>query len=173
MHQSLGYRSPEPLFPAFELSSHTDKLQLIGQRDRRSHNSWMHNNPNIKQPNGNTALMNLQDGKERKIEEGDIIEVSTQQGSIELEVSLTDNIVQGVIAVPHGWGHQGADIKRAAKLAGENINKVIPGGYHNMEPASGQAIMLSHFVDVAKICTDSTLTKQTHQILSELKKSIL
>jgi hypothetical protein len=56
-----------------------------------------------------------------------------------------------VIAIPHGWGQQGKAMKRAAKLAGDNINKIIPGGQQHMEPASGQAIMLGHFVDVVKV----------------------
>jgi len=129
----------------------TDKLHLIGQRDRRSHNSWMHNNPHIKQPNGNLALINPIDAKKRGISDLDEIKVSTEQGSVNLTVHITDGVCKGVIAVPHGWGHQGSNMKRAAGLKGSNINVVIPGGPENMEPASGQAIMTGHLVSVEKV----------------------
>jgi anaerobic selenocysteine-containing dehydrogenase len=131
----------------------TDQLYLIGQRDRRSHNSWMHNNPRIKQASNHNAILNTIDAKQRNITEQDKIEICSAQGHIVLNVHITDDIAPGVIAVPHGWGHQESGLKKAAKLPGENINKVIPGGSQNMEPASGQAIMVGHLVTVKKVVT--------------------
>jgi formate dehydrogenase len=129
----------------------TDQLYLIGQRDRRSHNSWMHNNPRIKQASTHNAILNTIDAKQRNISQQDKIEISSAQGHIILNVHITDDIAPGVIAVPHGWGHQESGLNNAAKLPGENINKVIPGGPQNMEPASGQAIMVGHLVTVKKV----------------------
>ena len=140
---------------AMQFFANTGKLQLIGQRQRRSHNSWMHNNPHIKQPNGNLALMNPEDAKKRLIENGDKIEIRSNQGNVRLAVQLTVDIAPGVIAVPHGWGHQDSGMSRAAELPGVNINDVIPGGSLQMEPISGQAIMLGHFVDVRGVSTES------------------
>ncbi|MFT7109294.1 MAG: anaerobic selenocysteine-containing dehydrogenase [Psychrobacter glaciei] len=131
----------------------TDQLYLIGQRDRRSHNSWMHNNPRIKQASTHNAIINTIDAKQRNITEQDKIEICSAQGHIVLNVHITDDITPGVIAVPHGWGHQGSGLSKAAKLPGENINQVIPGGSQNMEPASGQAIMVGHLVTVKKVVT--------------------
>ena len=142
-----------------------DQLQLIGQRDRRSHNSWMHNNPRIKQPSTHQAIMHPVDANHRGIVNDDEIEVSSEQGSITLNVQVTDNIAQGVIAVPHGWGHQGSQLQRAGSLPGANINQVIPGGPNNMEPASGQAIIVSHFVDVKKVTTITPI-KQEDAVLA-------
>jgi formate dehydrogenase len=142
------------------------QLQLIGQRERRTHNSWMHNNPNIKQGDGNKVLMHPHDAKHRQIKNKDVVKVSTQQGAVQLTVSLTDSIAAGVIAIPHGWGQQGKAMKRAAKLAGDNINKIIPGGQQHMEPASGQAIMLGHFVDVVKV-------EVTEQAISETEEAMI
>ena len=137
-----------------------DQLQLIGQRDRRSHNSWMHNNPRIKQPSTHQAIMHPVDANKRGIANEDEIEVSSEQGSITLHVQVTDNIAQGVIAVPHGWGHQGSQLQRAGSLPGSNINQVIPCGSQNMEPASGQAIMTGHLVDVEKVNRTSSVAKE-------------
>jgi formate dehydrogenase len=141
--------------PRLETMSHsflqkTDQLHLIGQRDRRSHNSWMHNNPRIKQASAHNAILNTIDAKQRNITEQDEIKISSEQGHVIMNVHITDDIAPGVIAVPHGWGHKESGLNRAAKLPGQNINQIIPGGPQNMEPSSGQAIIVGHLVTVKK-----------------------
>ncbi len=126
-------------------------LRLVGRRDRRSHNSWMHNNSHIRQPDGNTALLHPDDAAARGIEDGATIEVSSPTGSVEVSVSLTDDVARGVVVVPHGWGHATTGPKRARALAGANINTVVPGGAAQMDPVSGQAIMLAHEVEVRPV----------------------
>ena len=111
----------------------------------------MHNNPHIKQAAGNVALMHPDDAKRRGVVQGDVIEIRSDQGEVSVKVNLTKDIAPGVIAVPHGWGHQDSNMSRAASLPGANINEVVPGGPENMEPVSGQAIMLGHFVTVEKV----------------------
>jgi formate dehydrogenase len=123
-------------------------LRLVGRRDRRSHNSWMHNNSHIRQPDGNTALMHPGDAAARGIVDGARIEVSSPTGAVEVAVSLTDDVAPGVVVVPHGWGHATSGARRAQALAGANINAVVPGGAAQMDPVSGQAIMLAHEVEV-------------------------
>ncbi len=126
-------------------------LRLVGRRDRRSHNSWMHNNSHIKQPDGNTALLHPEDAAERGITDGTTIEVSSATGAVELTVSLTDDVARGVVVVPHGWGHATTGPRRARALSGANINTVIPGGATHMDPVSGQAVMLAHEVEVRPV----------------------
>ena len=126
-------------------------LRLVGRRDRRSHNSWMHNNSHIRQPDGNTALMHPDDAAERGIVDGSRVEVSSPTGAVEVAVSLTDDVARGVVVVPHGWGHATTGPKRARALAGANINAVVPGGAAQMDPVSGQAIMLAHEVEVRPV----------------------
>ena len=123
-------------------------LRHVGRRDRRSHNSWMHNNSHIRQPDGNTALMHPDDAGERGVVDGSRIEVSSPTGSVEVAVSLTEDVARGVVVVPHGWGHATTGPRRARALAGANINAVVPGGAAQMDPVSGQAIMLAHEVEV-------------------------
>lgn len=127
------------------------KLVLIGQRDRRSHNSWMHNSPHVRQPAGNRALIHPDDAHALSISDGDEIEVGTGQGAIVIRARVTDEMRPGVIAVPHGWGHAGTAVKRAATLPGANINEVIPGGTAHLEPVSGMAVMMGHPVDVRRV----------------------
>ena len=126
-------------------------LRLVGRRDRRSHNSWMHNNSHIKQPDGNTALLHPEDAAERGITDGAMVEVSSATGAVEVTVSLTDDVARGVVVVPHGWGHATTGPRRARALSGANINTVIPGGVTHMDPVSGQAVMLAHEVEVRPV----------------------
>ena len=126
-------------------------LRLIGRRDRRSHNSWMHATPHIRQPDGNRALMHPSDAASRDIVDGAEVEISGGAGSVRLTVSLTEDVAPGVVCVPHGWGHGRHGAERARSLAGANINEAIPGGADHLEPVSGQAIMLAHEVDVRPV----------------------
>ena len=132
-------------------------LRLVGRRDRRSHNSWMHNNAHIRQPDGNAALLHPDDAAERGIADGDEVEVSEPDRPIELPVSLTDDVARGVVVVPHGWGHATTGPRRARALAGANVNDVIPGGAAHMDPVSGQAVMLAHEVEVRPAPTAPTV----------------
>jgi len=146
-----------------ELRPRPGQLVLIGQRDRRSHNSWMHNSPHIRQPSGNRALIHPADAEALSIADGDEIEVGTEQGAVRLLVRLSDEMRPGVLAVPHGWGHKGAPVQRAAALPGANINEIIPGGHANLEPVSGMAIMMGHQVQVRRIEAHTAVTAESEE----------
>lgn len=130
---------------------HLGKLQLVGQRDRRTHNSWMQNNTKIKQPDRNHALINSKDAEERQVQQGDLVCISTELGEVQLPATVTDHVFKGVIVVPHGWGHGNNDhLSKASSQRGININSILPGGHENQDPISGQAIMTGHYVSVKK-----------------------
>lgn len=83
-------------------------MRMIGMREPRSENSWMHNAPLLMRGNRfHRALMHRDDAMARRIADGDTVAVSSPYGRISLPVCLTADIVSGTIAVPHGWGHKG------------------------------------------------------------------
>ena len=98
-----------------------DSLRLIGLRERKTHNSWFHNHPGVKQPAGNTARMHPSDAAKRGISDGSEIEIDGGATVARLPVKLTDELCEGVIAVPHGWGHSDSGNDRARSLAGEKL----------------------------------------------------
>ena len=126
-------------------------LRLVGRRDRRSHNSWMHNSSYVRQPDGNGVLLHPDDAAARGITEGAVVEVSSPTGRLTLPASLTTDVAPGVVVVPHGWGHETTGPRRARALPGANVNDVIPGGAAHMDPVSGQAVMLAHEVEVTVV----------------------
>ena len=132
-------------------AKNASSLLLIGRRSRKSHNSWMHNNEDIKQPDSNYVYIHPDDAATRQLSDGDRAKISNGDKFIVLPVSITTDLMKGVIAASHGWGHQDSKNRKSRRLSGENVNKVIPGGNAHMEPVSGQAIMLGHPVEVVKL----------------------
>ena len=84
-------------------------LRLIGLRELRSHNSWMHNSPLLMRGGRTHAARIHPDDAEaarrrrRRARAGS----ARAHGAIEIEALLTDEVKRGTIAVPHGWGHSG------------------------------------------------------------------
>ncbi len=108
-------------------------LRLVGRRDRRSHNSWMHNNPHVRQPQGNTALMrpadaaDAADAAEHGIADGDLVEVTGGAGSVRLPVGLTEDVAPGVVVVPHGWATPRAAPAAPGRRPGSTSTASCPG----------------------------------------------
>ncbi|MBL4865508.1 MAG: hypothetical protein JKY67_03935 [Pseudomonadales bacterium] len=102
-------------------------LLLIGRRQVRSNNSWMHNSLRlVKGKSRCTAMIHPEDAKARKVKEGDNVIVESRIGKIEIAVEITDEIKQGVISIPHGWGHHRAGTRMpiAERHAGVSINDI-------------------------------------------------
>jgi anaerobic selenocysteine-containing dehydrogenase len=102
-------------------------LTLIGRRDLRSMNTWLHNSARLmKGADRCTALLHPQDAAARGIADGDRIRVVSAVGAIEVPVSVSDEIRPGVVSVPHGWGHDksGVGWTRAAARPGVSVNDI-------------------------------------------------
>jgi anaerobic selenocysteine-containing dehydrogenase len=81
-------------------------LTLIGRRQLRSNNSWMHNSARLmKGADRCTALLHPDDAGTRGLEDGDQVRVVSRVGSIELPLEVSDEIRPGVVSIPHGFGH--------------------------------------------------------------------
>lgn len=116
-------------------------LRMIGMREPRSENSWMHNAPLLMRGDrSHHGLMNADDAAELEIEDGSEIRVSSPHGTITVPITLTKDIVPGVIAVPHGWGHKGTGgWKVANKAGGANVNQLTSSEPVDVESLSGMA----------------------------------
>lgn len=100
-------------------------LLLIGRRHVRSNNSWMHNSERlVRGKNRCTVMMNPQDALKHQLNEGDCVTVTSRVGQVKIPVEITDTIMQGVVSIPHGFGHNRPDIQLdvASEYAGVSIN---------------------------------------------------
>jgi anaerobic selenocysteine-containing dehydrogenase len=106
------------------------ELLLIGRRQLRSNNSWMHNSERlVKGQLGKprcTILMNPGDAAQRHLEPGQRVSVRSRVGCIVVPIEISEEIMPGVVSIPHGWGHdrQGIQLEVAQQHGGESINDV-------------------------------------------------
>jgi anaerobic selenocysteine-containing dehydrogenase len=125
-------------------------LVLIGRRQLRSNNSWMHNLPAlVKGKERCTMHIHPDDADRLGLEDGRQALLRSAAGELEAPVEITDAIMPGVVSIPHGWGHDaaGARLRVATEHAGVNSNLLADESM--VEPLSGNAILNGIPVEVA------------------------
>ncbi len=117
-------------------------MRLIGLRELRSHNSWMHN-ARLLMRGGRThaARIHPDDAAAARVEDGERCRISSAHGSIELPARLTDEVKRGTIAVPHGWGHRGGSWRTANATDGANVNLLASSDPDELERLAGMAFL--------------------------------
>lgn len=122
-----------PLFeaeiPALEatLSGGRPSLVLIGRRHLRSNNSWLHNTRRlVKGPPRCTLLVHPEDAARLGLTDGCEATIATEVGEVRAPVEITDEIMPGVVSLPHGFGHHrdGVRLNVARDHAGVSLNDV-------------------------------------------------
>jgi anaerobic selenocysteine-containing dehydrogenase len=68
--------------------------------------------------------MHPEDLETRGIADGSLVEVASRVGSVRVEVRATEDMMPGVVSLPHGYGHQqdGTRLRHATELPGVSIN---------------------------------------------------
>jgi anaerobic selenocysteine-containing dehydrogenase len=100
-------------------------LKLIGRRDVRTNNSWMHNSERLVSGKPRCTLwMHPDDASRRGLTDGQTVAVSSRVGQIAVPLHVTADIRPGVVSLPHGWGHDrpGIALQVAQAHAGASIN---------------------------------------------------
>jgi len=101
------------------------ELVLIGRRHKSDCNSWMHNSERLTRGKArHQLLMHPGDLAARGIADGSMVTVSSRVGSVEVEVAAAEDMMPGVVSLPHGYGHQvaGTRMEHASTVAGVSIN---------------------------------------------------
>jgi len=139
-----------------DLARALSPLVVIGRRDVRSNNSWMHNLPVLaKGPMRCTALVHPADAQRLGLRDGAMARISshTSQGrrSIEVQVHCSADMMPGVVSVPHGWGHDqpGSRLALAASRPGANLNALLDENLR--DPLSGNAVLSGVAVEMCAV----------------------
>jgi anaerobic selenocysteine-containing dehydrogenase len=118
-------------------------LVLVGRRQLRSNNSWMHNlSVLVKGKPRCTLHVHPDDAVRIGLENGTLAEVRSRTGVLTVPVEVTDGIMPGVVSIPHGWGHDvdGVQLSVAATTAaGVNSNLLADEGL--FDALSGNAVL--------------------------------
>jgi len=126
-------------------------FSLIGRRHIRSNNSWLHNSHRLlKGPNRCTLMIHPNDAKKLGLSEGDMAVVSNHVGTVELPTEITDDIMLGVVSIPHGFGHdrKGVELSVATINPGVSMNDLTDPAL--VDDLSGNAVLNGVPVNIIK-----------------------
>jgi anaerobic selenocysteine-containing dehydrogenase len=125
-----------------ERASHGDGLVLIGRRHMRTNNSWMHNCRSlVKGPDRARLLMNPADVARLGLRDGQVVAVRSRVGVVSAPLEASDDVMVGVVSLPHGYGHAAAadTLRVAGATPGPNLNAVTDDAV--VEALSGTAVL--------------------------------
>lgn len=138
--------APEPLLQDLarlqQQVAPADGLLLIGRRHVRSNNSWMHNYPRlVKGKPRHQLFVHPSDAGSLNLKDGAKARISSRVGSVETEVLLTDEVMPGVVSLPHGWGHRRPGVKMAVAESqpGVSVNDLTDEQF--LDALSGNAAL--------------------------------
>ncbi|MEW9681916.1 molybdopterin oxidoreductase family protein [Pseudomonas sp. TE50-2] len=118
------------------------QLLLIGRRHVRSNNSWMHNYHRlVKGKPRHHLLMHPDDLLHRQLQDGQMVRIRSRTGVIEVPVQASEEMMPGVVSLPHGYGHgrQGARLQVAGAQPGVSANDLTDE--HLRDGVSGNAAL--------------------------------
>ncbi len=127
---------------AADLHAPVPELVIIGRRQLRSNNSWMHNLPVLaKGAYRCTALVHPLDAARLGLADGAAAHINNGARQIEVQVELSAEMMPGVVSLPHGWGHNlpGTQIGVASERPGVNLNALLDENLR--DPLSGNAVL--------------------------------
>lgn len=143
------------LFADEQLQDTDDKVAvLIGRRHLRSNNSWLHNSHRlVKGKPRCTMMIHPSHAAKLDIADGDLVSISSRVGTVEIPAQLTDELMDGVVSIPHGWGHnkKGTNWNTAEQHAGVSVNDLTDGLL--IDELSGNAAVNGVQVSLEKVKT--------------------
>jgi anaerobic selenocysteine-containing dehydrogenase len=137
-----------------ESSAHA--LELIGRRELRSNNSWMHNSLRlVKGPARCTLRIHPRDAAARGLVQGALARIKSRVGEVVAPIDISDEMMPGVVSLPHGWGHgrKGAKLAVAEAHPGVSINDLTDD--QAIDALSGNASFSGVSVEVEAVATSS------------------
>jgi anaerobic selenocysteine-containing dehydrogenase len=124
------------------MAQYAGDLLLIGRRDLRCSNSFMHNLPAlVKGRDRCTLQVSRADAGRIGLAHGGSARVTSRVGSLVAPIEVSDDLMPGVVSLPHGWGHDVEDTRLsvAKRHAGVNTNVLTDDQAYDV--ASGTAVL--------------------------------
>ena len=129
-------------------------LLLIGRRELRSNNSWMHNLPRLMKGRARcTLLVHPEDAEARGLTNGETARVRSSRGEVVVPVEISDEVMSGVVSLPHGYGHVGPGLRLSVASERPGVNANALTDPEKVDPIAGTAVLngvpVSVFPEVA------------------------
>ena len=138
--------------PAADLGRPIPELVIVGRRQLHGNNSWMHNLPVLAKGAARCiALVHPKDAARLGLEDGGKACITHHGQSIEVEVEISDEMMLGVVSLPHGWGHDqpGTQLEVAAANPGANLNALMDE--NRRDPLSGNAVLSGMEIEMTPV----------------------
>lgn len=124
------------------LARPVDEIVLVGRRDLRSNNSWMHNVEVLVRGKPRCTLhIHPDDASRLGLVDGETAQVVSRAGKIGIPVEVTDAIMPGVVSIPHGWGHDLPGMATAVATAHPGVNSNVLTDEERFDAISGNAVL--------------------------------
>lgn len=151
-HFQLSASSQGEIASSDEAMPPVEDYRLITRRSVTTHNSWTHNYAPFleREEHRNFVYMHSEDMAREGFAETEVVRVSSGERWIELEVRALDDLMPGVVAVPHGWGHEGSGLSVARSAGGANVNILHPSGRAHVDDISGMSTLTGVPVSLAR-----------------------
>jgi anaerobic selenocysteine-containing dehydrogenase len=150
--------APEPIMAdvprlAAAVAEYADGgMVLVGRRELRSNNSWLHNVEVLVRGKERCTLhIHPDDAARIGVDDGESVVVTSRVGALTATAELTDAVMAGVVSLPYGWGHdaEGSQLSVAAQRPGVNTNLLTDS--HAIDPLSGNAVLNAIPVSLAAV----------------------
>ena len=117
-------------------------LLLVGRRHVRSNNSWMHNVESLAKGRDRcTLLVHPEDASRFGLAGGQLARVRSRVGELTAPVVLSDEMMRGVVSLPHGYGHDAPGIRMRVAAAHAGVNSNVLSDEHEIDAISGNAVL--------------------------------
>ena len=119
-----------------------DQMLLVGRRDLKSNNSWMHNIKVLTKGSLScTAHIHPNDAARIGAVTGTALRIASRVGEVQVPAEVTDSVRPGVVSLPHGWGHSVPGTKMAVASEKAGVNSNILTDDQVLDPLSGNAVL--------------------------------
>lgn len=126
-----------------------EEMLLVGRRNLRTSNSFMHNLPAlVKGRNPCTLQVSPHDAARMGIADGSAARVTSRVGSVIAPVEVTADLMPGVVSLPHGWGHDVEETRLSVAKAHSGVNTNFLTDNQAYDSASGTAVLFGTPVTV-------------------------
>jgi formate dehydrogenase len=124
-------------------------FHLNNRRRNTGMNSWLNDLPSqAGRQSANRAEIHPKDAAELGVSDGDVVEISSPVGRIELAALVTDAVRPGSVCVDHGWGSRVFDPVGGEAPASLGANRNLLVDNRAVDPLSGTAAFNDQFVAV-------------------------
>jgi anaerobic selenocysteine-containing dehydrogenase len=102
----------------------------------------MHNLPALVKGKDRCTLHIHPDDAERLgLDDGGMAMIRSATGAVAVPVEVTEDIMPGVVSIPHGWGHDAAGVRMGVASANAGVNSNVLADESQVEPLSGNAVL--------------------------------